>query len=632
MKNKKLIIFVALITILVVGVIIAICILLKSDDKTKSVGNGKKEETTEVKNQENVELIDEPSDIEDPILTSEGIEVVPTMNDKIDADSSWCGTFQLVWNDMKNEIVGKDVEFSPQIEMVKNLNKEDFTDEMISEDYYFKKYGTKTQKTKKEIEEGIKEKFDQESDILDDIEWSKDNSDDEETEISNYIFYTMLYREFQYNEEFNKLDNGQFGDKYDNVEYFGINGYTNSNVKKQVKVLYYNDKDDFAVAIQTKDNDEVILCKNPQGNTFNEIYDTINEKAEKFEGKKELESDDIFKAPNLRFNKKKEYKELQEKEFETKDGNKATMEKAIQTIQFEIDENGGKVKSEAVIDVDELDSNFIEEKKNYRNFYIDDTFAIFLKEKEREKPYFAARVDDITKFQTSAKKIVKEGEETSSFDFDKLFTNKVKNYNEKYENQKEKNAKDIVYTGYQKEEQEENCYDINAQIPYINVKGESIKQYNEDIKKTFEKRVEAILSTKDKNFDCKVDYGAYIEDDILSVIVRTKIIQENNRKLIIKTYNYNLKDEKEVSLEDVLESNEIDQNDVKDKIAKVIKEQNKKAKELEYEVYERDEESEEYNVENIKNYYICNGNICLIFAYGNTKNTTEKDIVVIPVQ
>lgn len=27
------------------------------------------------------------------------------MRDTITTDSSWCGTFQLVWNDMKNDVV-----------------------------------------------------------------------------------------------------------------------------------------------------------------------------------------------------------------------------------------------------------------------------------------------------------------------------------------------------------------------------------------------------------------------------------------------------------------------------------------------------------------------------------------------
>ena len=47
------------------------------------------------------------------------IEVVPTMEDKISDNSMWCPTFQLVWNDMKNEVVKRDIVFNPQITMWK---------------------------------------------------------------------------------------------------------------------------------------------------------------------------------------------------------------------------------------------------------------------------------------------------------------------------------------------------------------------------------------------------------------------------------------------------------------------------------------------------------------------------------
>ena len=83
---------------------------------------------------------------------TEGIEVVPTMSDKITGDSSWCGTFQLVWNDMRNEVVKQDIIFNPQEEIVKNLNKEEFNEDMISEEYYYKTYGLKTLELKEEIE------------------------------------------------------------------------------------------------------------------------------------------------------------------------------------------------------------------------------------------------------------------------------------------------------------------------------------------------------------------------------------------------------------------------------------------------------------------------------------------------
>jgi len=34
-----------------------------------------------------------------------------------------------------------------------------------------------------------------------------------------------------------------------------------------------------------------------------------------------------------------------------------------------------------------------------RYFYVDDTFAIFLREKGKDMPYFAGIITDITKFQ-----------------------------------------------------------------------------------------------------------------------------------------------------------------------------------------------------------------------------------------
>ena len=64
---------------------------------------------------------------------TEGIYVVPTMNDEVKSDSAWCATFQLVWNDLKNEVVKQDIVFSPQLVMAENLNKEDFTEDMISD-------------------------------------------------------------------------------------------------------------------------------------------------------------------------------------------------------------------------------------------------------------------------------------------------------------------------------------------------------------------------------------------------------------------------------------------------------------------------------------------------------------------
>ena len=73
------------------------------------------------------------------------------------------------------------------------------------------------------------------------------------------------------------------------------------------------------------------------------------------------------------------------------------IDKAIETVKFNMDNKGGQLKSEAAITM--VGSSLSETKPESRYFYFDDTFVIFLKEKNKNRPYFALRVNDITKFQ-----------------------------------------------------------------------------------------------------------------------------------------------------------------------------------------------------------------------------------------
>ena len=65
-------------------------------------------------------------DVKTGFSTTEGITTALTLEDEIENDTIWCGTFQLIWNDMKNDIVKGDIEFEPQLKVVENLNKETF--------------------------------------------------------------------------------------------------------------------------------------------------------------------------------------------------------------------------------------------------------------------------------------------------------------------------------------------------------------------------------------------------------------------------------------------------------------------------------------------------------------------------
>lgn len=328
---------------------------------------------------------------------ADDIEIVPTMQDEISADSCWVPTFQLIWNDLKNDIVKKDIVFTPQEKIAENLNKESFTEAMISSDYYYKTYGAKTLSLKKKIEDALWKKFEQKSDILNDFSWNSDEANDG----SELFLYSMLYRKMEFLKKFDVLKKGNFKTQ-NNIAYFGINDNTDETVREQVEVLFYNGADDFAVAINTKSGDQVILYKNPIGKNFEEIYKNILINSEKFEGFKNLSEQDELKVPMLDINKKREYREIQNKVFETANPKfpTAKIEKALQTVQLSVNESGATIKSEAGMGVECMMAPIEKEK---RCFYVDDTFALFLREKNRKLPYFAARIDDIAKFQSKGK-------------------------------------------------------------------------------------------------------------------------------------------------------------------------------------------------------------------------------------
>ena len=123
----------------------------------------------------------------------------------------------------------------------------------------------------------------------------------------------MMQKEFKFEKAFEELENDKFGN-YENVKYFGIKKDSKSDeLRNQVEVLYYNSKDDFAIKLKTKQEDEVILCKNPRGNTFNKIYQNIEKEESKYKGNKRLQEKELLKVPNIKMNEKTEFAEIQNK-------------------------------------------------------------------------------------------------------------------------------------------------------------------------------------------------------------------------------------------------------------------------------------------------------------------------------
>ena len=316
----------------------------------------------------------------------------------------WCWTFQLVWNDMVNEVVKQDVVFTPQLKIVENLNKQTFTNRELSPNSYYSKFWLLTLDLKEEIENGIKEKFDETSDILDQwADWNNVPQSDDYYEWKSekrYWFYAMLKKIFKFENIFDQLDNWKFADKYDNIKYFWIKWSSDSKLYKQVYVYYYNSDRDFAVALKTKEWEDVILARWIKWDSFTDIYNNILKNERKYEWEHYFTSDDYLKVPELKFKNLTEFEELENKVFYTDDWDVCRIEKALETIELKLDKEWWEIKSEARIAMTRTLWGTIQDPDvEHRYFYFDEPYIILLKEADKDLPYFAAQISDITLFQ-----------------------------------------------------------------------------------------------------------------------------------------------------------------------------------------------------------------------------------------
>ena len=231
-------------------------------------------------------------------------------------------------------------------------------------------------------------------------------------------------------------------------------------------------------------------------------------------------------------------------------------------------------------------------------------------------------------------KITKKTEEEENrlkANFDTLFQNQLEN-NSSCEVKKIDKNKDIVYTNYENTDKSANNYEMNVKLPYINIKNQSVQDYNENIKNIFQAKAEEVLKSTNSNVIYTVKYEAYIENNILSLIIYSDLKQDASaQRIIIQTFNFNLETNKELTLEDIIKIYELDEKTVQDKIDNEIKTEEKKAEDLKalgYNVFTRDTKSDMYKIKNATEFFVHNNNLYIIYAYGNDKLTSERDIVV----
>ena len=194
-------------------------------------------------------------------------------------------------------------------------------------------------------------------------------------------------------------------------------------------------------------------------------------------------------------------------------------------------------------------------------------------------------------------------------------------------------TKDLIYTGYKLENEDENYYNVNVKIPLINVDSAKAKEINKEIKTEFYDKANNIMRQTDNYVVYNVTYAAYINEDILSVAIKASLKEGNkSEKVSIKTYNYSLTGEKLLSLKDLITLKKDTVENIQSRISSEIKTAYTNAKIIAAEygnLYERDVEGDMYKVENATTFFLTDdGYVYIVYAYGNNDYTNEMDIVI----
>jgi hypothetical protein len=179
------------------------------------------------------------------------------------------------------------------------------------------------------------------------------------------------------------------------VSSFGIFGYDSYEKLEIVKIVYYQDDNNFIIKLLPKDKEhEIVLFKTNQ--SFNSIADMVK-KIEKLTEVGNLEKnnkktswkysyseEDVVIIPKFNFNIETNYNTLEGNSFNS---NKQhfQIESVWQRTAFILDENGAEIESEVeIVTTETIEKDYEKPKK----MIFDKPFLVLLKRIDNKNPYF----------------------------------------------------------------------------------------------------------------------------------------------------------------------------------------------------------------------------------------------------
>lgn len=222
--------------------------------------------------------------------------------------------------------------------------------------------------------------------------------------------------------------------------------------------------------------------------------------------------------------------------------------------------------------------------------------------------------------------------------FDNIFINTLVYTSDSFNNSavRKDSTKDLVYTSNQTTKTVQGKYNMNINVPTINIVSPVASAMNKEIEDTFVKKATDIIVNAESSTEYviySIDYVAYVNGNILSMVIKSTLKEGNKpQRIMYLSYNYNLENSTKITLDQYMTYKNVSSLALQMKINKEIKDVAQKYKDLNnvgYSVYSRNPDDPMYKLENTTNYFLGKDNyVYIIYAYGNKNYTSEKDIIL----
>lgn len=214
--------------------------------------------------------------------------------------------------------------------------------------------------------------------------------------------------------------------------------------------------------------------------------------------------------------------------------------------------------------------------------------------------------------------------------FSEIFTNNV---NRETTTNLNINYNEILYCAYDIKENQSGKYSIDARVPQFKLETEETKKINKEIFDTFAQKIIDIIEKGALYATYNLDYVAYINNNIFSLVIRCNYKEGSNpQRTIVQTYNYDLENNKLLNLQEILDYKKLNREEVQNKIKEEIKEANGQGENINdqgYNVFIRNEQDSMYQIDNTANFFLGKNNyLYIVYAYGNNNYTNKIDLII----